>query len=170
MSNVSVCPGSPTASLLAYLERHDCPATLHRPGVSMPTVPLAAAAIGVAPEQILKSLLFVSDGGDFVLAIASGTGKVNRTRLATLCGARKLTLADAGIVLRVTGYPVGGVAPVGHTEPVRVVIDQRVMSLDTAFGGGGAEDLLLEIAPADIQRLTGATVADIADPSPAPPS
>lgn len=170
MSNVSANPDSPTAALLAYLERHGYPAKLLQPGVPMPTVPAAAAAIGVAPEQILKSLLFVSDDGACVLAIAAGTGKINRSRLAAYCGVRKLTLADAATVRRVTGYPVGGVAPVGHVEPLRVVIDDRVMGLGVAFGGGGAEELLLEIAPADIQRLTGATVADIADSAPASPS
>ena len=170
MSNVSANLDSPTAALLAYLERHGYPAKLLRPGVPMPTVPAAAAAIGVAPEQILKSLLFVSDDGECVLAIAAGTGKVNRARLAAYCGLRKLTLADAAMVQRVTGYPVGGVAPVGHVEPLRVVIDERVMRLAVAFGGGGAEELLLEIAPADIQRLTGATIADIVDPAPMPPS
>jgi Cys-tRNA(Pro) deacylase len=166
MPDTTITHGAPTAALLAYLERYDCPATLHQPGVPMPTVPLAAGAIGVSPDQILKSLLFVSDTGAVVLAIASGTGKINRARLAAVSGAAKLKMADAATVQRVTGYPVGGVAPVGHAEPVPVVIDERVMALPVAFGGGGAEDVLLEIDPSAIQRLTGATVADIADPAP----
>ena len=66
---------------------------------------------------------------------------------------------------RITGYPVGGVAPVGHAEPVPVVIDQAVMRLPVAYGGGGADEVLLEIEPFAILRLTGATVADIADPA-----
>lgn len=154
-----------TESLLAYLARHRCPATLVSPGVPMPTVPLAAAAIGVEPAQILKSLLFTAGDGDAVLAIAAGTGKINRSRLAALTGAKKLSLADPDTVLRLTGCPVGGVAPVGHREPLPVVIDRRVMELEVAFGGGGAEDVLLKITPAEIQRLTGATLADIADPA-----
>ncbi len=165
MTDNKTTVASSTAALLAYLERHGCHATLHAPGVPMPTVPLAASAIGVEPEQILKSLLFVSETGSVVLAIASGTGKVNRGRLAALLGARKLSLADAATVQRATGFPVGGVAPVGHVERVPVVIDQRVMHLAVAYGGGGAEDVLLELAPGEIQRLTGATVADIADPA-----
>lgn len=132
----------------------------------MPTVTQAALAIGAAPELILKSLLFVTDAGAAVLGIAAGTGKVNRARLAAASGLTRLTLADAATVQRVTRYPVGGVAPVGHVEPVPVVIDQRVMALPLAYGGGGAEELLLEISPREIQRLTGATIADIADPAP----
>lgn len=165
MTDIGTTAASPTATLLAYLELNGCRSTLHAPGVPMPTVPLAASAIGVEPEQILKSLLFVTETGSLVLAIASGTGKVNRVRLAALLGAKKLSLADAATVQRATGYPVGGVAPVGHVERVPVVIDLRVMRLTVAFGGGGAEDVLLEIAPREIQRLTGATVADIADPA-----
>lgn len=161
--NVTAEPA--TEALLAYLARHGCQASLVTPGVPMPTVPLAAAAIGVEPEQILKSLLFTSVDGTVVLAIAAGTGKINRSRLATLVGAKKLTLADPETVLRLTGFPVGGVSPVGHSEPVPVVIDQRVMGLEVAFGGGGAEDVLLRITPSEIQRLTGAMVADIADPA-----
>ena len=130
----------------------------------MPTVTEAARAIGVAPELILKSLLFVTASGAAVLAIAAGTGKVNRSRLAAASGHTALSLADPDTVQRVTGYPVGGVAPVGHAEAVPVVIDQRVMALPLAYGGGGAEELLLAISPLDIQRLTGAFVADIADP------
>jgi Cys-tRNA(Pro) deacylase len=154
-----------TAALLRYLERHGCRARLHAPGVPMPTVPLAAAAIGVAPEEILKSLLFVSSTGAAVLAIAAGTGRVNRAKLAAACGFGKLAMADAATVQRVTGYPVGGVAPVGHAEPIPVVIDLAVMRLPMAYGGGGTEDVLLEIEPNAIRRLTGATVAEIADPA-----
>lgn len=136
------------------------------PGVPMPTVIQAAQAIGAEPELVLKSLLFITTSGAAVLAITSGTGKVNRSRLAAASGLGKLTWADAATVRRVTGFPVGGMAPVGHGEPVPVVTDHRVMALPIAYGGGGAEDLLLEISPLEIQRLTGATVANIADAVP----
>jgi Cys-tRNA(Pro) deacylase len=153
-----------TESLLAYLRRNQCDASLMTPGVPMPTVPLAAAAIGVQPIQILKSLLFTDGNGAAVLAIAAGTGKINRQRLAAAVDLPRLKMADAATVLRLTGYPVGGVAPVGHAERLPVVIDRQVMTLDVAYGGGGTEDTLLRITPADIQRLTGGVVADIADP------
>lgn len=131
----------------------------------MPTVAQAARAIGTEPELILKSLLFVAASGAAVLAVAAGTGKVDRSRLAAASNLSPLRLADAETVQRVTGYPVGGVAPVGHVQAVPVVIDHRVMDLPIAYAGGGAEQLLLEISPQEIQRLTGATVADIVDPA-----
>jgi prolyl-tRNA editing enzyme YbaK/EbsC (Cys-tRNA(Pro) deacylase) len=137
------------------------------PGVPMPTVPLAAAAIGVREDQIIKSLLFCDARGQAVLAIASGTARVDRARLASATGLDRPMLADPATVLAVTGFPAGGVAPVGHRTPVRVVIDRRAAALNTVFGGAGSEEALLRIAPADIVRLTQARIVDIVvDPSP----
>lgn len=152
-------------TLLAYLRRHNCDASVITPGIPMPTVPLAAAAIGVQPIQILKSLLFTDGNGNAVLAIAAGIGKINRQKLATTVNVARLKLADAPTVQRLTGYPVGGVAPVGHRERLTVIIDRQVMALPVAYGGAGTEHSLLKISPADIQRLTGGIVADIADPA-----
>jgi Cys-tRNA(Pro) deacylase len=127
----------------------------------MPTVPLAAAAIGVDEDQIIKSLLFRDNGGEFVLAIASGRARIDRDLLATVTGLDRPRLADPPTVLAVTGFPAGGVAPVGHATLVRVVLDRRAAALDTVYGGGGAENVLLRMSPRDIIRLTSAEVADI---------
>ena len=153
----------PTVAALArYLRVNGVDAEIVAPGVPMPTVPLAAAAIGVRPEQILKSLLFMDRHGVCVLAIACGTGKVRPAKLAAAAALDRPRLADAETVLRVTGYPAGGVAPVGHATSVRVLLDRRAAALEVAYGGGGAEDLLLRIRPADIVRLTSAEIVDLA--------
>jgi Cys-tRNA(Pro) deacylase len=127
----------------------------------MPTVPLAAAAIGVSEEQIIKSLLFRDSRGELILAIASGTAKIDRGLLATATGLDRPRLADPATVLAATGFPAGGVSPVAHATPVRVVIDRRAAALDVVYGGGGSEDVLLKISPRDIIRLTGAAITDI---------
>ena len=152
---------SPTERLLDFLRAHEVDAEIVAPGVPMPTVPLAAAAIGARPEQILKSLVFQDRAGVCVLAIASGTGRVDAARLAAVAGLDRPRLADPATVLRVTGYPAGGVAPVGHPAQLRVILDRRAAELDMAYGGGGAEELLLRIRPRDIVRLTRAEVASI---------
>ena len=69
------------------------------------------------------------------------------------------SLADADTVLNATGWPAGGVAPVGSKVPLRTLIDERVMALEIVYGGGGTEHTLLRLRPSDIVRLTGATVA-----------
>ncbi|NEQ18816.1 MAG: hypothetical protein F6K28_01855 [Microcoleus sp. SIO2G3] len=61
----------------------------------------------------------------------------------------------------VTGFPAGWVSPVGHATSIPVVIDRRAAELQTVYGGGGTEDVLLRIRPRDIIRLTNATIADI---------
>lgn len=138
-------------------------AELIEPGVPTPTVPDAAAALGVAEEQILKSLLFQSPDGRVVLAVACGPTRIDRAKLADAAGVERLKMAPADVVLERTGYPAGGTPPVGHIQALDVVIDSRVMALTFAFGGGGRIDALLRITPAEIQRVTGAKVADIVE-------
>jgi Cys-tRNA(Pro) deacylase len=151
--------------LVAYLAEHGVDCEIVAPGVPMPTVPAAAAAIGVEVSQILKTLLFDDRNGGFVVAIACGTGRVDRARLAAVSGAAKLRVADAPDVLRVTGYPAGGVAPLALPPHLPVIVDAAVMEQPVAWGGAGREELLLRVAPADIVRLNNATVADIVLPA-----
>jgi Cys-tRNA(Pro) deacylase len=147
--------------LMAYLVATGIHAEIVRPGVPMPTVPLAAAAIGVRDEQIIKSVLFKDSAALPVLAVACGTARIDRTALARIAGTGKLRLADAERVLSVTGYPAGGVSPIGHASPVTVVIDDAVMNQDFVFGGAGSEETLLRIRPRDIQLSTAAITGSI---------
>jgi prolyl-tRNA editing enzyme YbaK/EbsC (Cys-tRNA(Pro) deacylase) len=151
--------------LLAFLAEHGVDHEIVAPGVPMPTVPAAAAAIGVGVGQILKTLLFDDREGGFVVAIACGTGRVDRARLAAVNGSGKLRIAGASDVLRVTGYPAGGVAPLALPPYLLVVVDAAVMELSVAWGGAGREELLLRVGPADIVRLNNATVAEIVAPA-----
>lgn len=131
------------------------------PGKPTPTVPAAAEALGVPEEQILKSLLFLDPQGHAVLAIATGSSKVDRVKLAQVAGVERLKLAPPDEVFRRTGYPVGGAAPVCHTTPLHVIVDERLLQLDTVFGGGGTAETMLKITPREIIRQTGATIASI---------
>ena len=138
-------------------------AEIIRPGVPTPTVPAAAAALGVDESSILKSLLFLDPGGVAVLAIATGSSRVDRVRLAAVAGVERLKLAPPEEVKRRTGYPVGGAAPVCHATPLRVIVDRRLLALDIVYGGGGTADSLLKITPREIVRVTSATVAEIVE-------
>lgn len=131
------------------------------PGVAMPTVAAAAEAIGVPEAQILKTLLFVGDNGDYVVAIASGARRVDRNLLAAASGIVKPRAAKPETVMEIIGYPAGGVAPLALPGTVPVVVDTAVVALPVAFGGGGREHLLLRIQPADVVRLNRALVAPI---------
>lgn len=151
--------------LLQFLEQHALDYEIVAPGVPMPTVPAAAEAIGVGVEQILKTLLFHDRNGGFLVAIACGTGRVDRARLAAVAGCEKLRVADSADVLRITGYPAGGVAPLALPQHLPVIVDSAVMELPVAWGGAGREELLLRVVPAEIVRLNNATVAEIVAPA-----
>lgn len=147
--------------LVAFLKREGIPASFLAPGVPMPTVPSAAAAVGVEERQILKTLLFCAKDGRCVVAVACGTKRVDRQRLAEISGIPGLRVAPPNQVLAITGYPAGGVAPIGFVTLLPVVVDEAVLELSVAFGGGGHETLLLRIEPSQIVRVNNAQVARI---------
>lgn len=148
-------------SLEDYLRTHSVHADIVAPGVHMPTVDAAAAAMGVAPEQIFKSILFQSPAARCVMVVAAGNARIDLTRVEALTGIAGLRLAKPPVVFAKTGYPAGGTPPVGHREPFPVIVDTRVAAQEWGYAGGGRPELLLRIHAADILRLTNATVADV---------
>jgi prolyl-tRNA editing enzyme YbaK/EbsC (Cys-tRNA(Pro) deacylase) len=130
--------------------------------VETPTVPAAAAALGVSTSQIIKSLLFLVRE-EPVLVIVSGETLVDRHILAARYGVGKkqIKLADAETVLRLTGYPAGGVPPFGHPAPLPTLLDRAVLAWDAVYGGGGDDRTLLRIAPGELARATAAEWVDL---------
>lgn len=143
--------------LACFITEHGIAAELVRMAVETPTVPAAAAALGVEPGQIIKSLLFrVRDTP--VLVIASGDTPVDRRPIADRysAGKKQVKLADAETVLQFTGYPAGGVPPFGHPAPLPTLLDQAVLTWDIVYGGGGDDHTLLRIAPRELARVAAA--------------
>jgi Cys-tRNA(Pro) deacylase len=154
--------------LLEFLRNHRLESNFVAPGVPMSTVSLAAQAIGVPEDQILKTLLFVGDSGEFVVAIANGTRRIDRDRLAHAAKMRKPRPANPADVIAVTGYPAGGVAPLGLPAAVPVIVDAAAAALSFAYGGGGLEHVLLRVKISDVICCNKALVADITEhPEPA---
>jgi prolyl-tRNA editing enzyme YbaK/EbsC (Cys-tRNA(Pro) deacylase) len=153
---------TPTA-LVAWLTELGVETELLEPGTPMPTVELAAAAIGARPEQIVKTLLFRGRGGQLARVIASGPRRIDREKLVAVTGLDRPKLAPPEIVLEATGWPAGGVAPVGSPQPIPTYIDESVTEWDFVFGGGGTELTLIRINPVEIIRLTGATVCRVVE-------
>lgn len=144
-------------NLARFIAEHGIAAELAPMTVETPTVPAAAAALGVEPGQIIKSLLFLVRDAP-VLVIASGDAAVDRRPIAERFGVGKkqVKLADAETVLRLTGYPAGGVPPFGHPAALPTLLDRRVLAWDAIYGGGGDDHTLLRIAPGELARVTGA--------------
>ena len=147
--------------LADFILEHDLQAEVIAPGAHMPTVDAAAAALGVAPGQIFKSILFQAKDGQCVMVVACGNGWVDLGRVQAITGFQGLKLAKPDVVFAKTGYPAGGTPPVGHREKFPVVVDTRVAAQEWGYAGGGQPELLVKIKSADIIRLTEAAVHDI---------
>jgi prolyl-tRNA editing enzyme YbaK/EbsC (Cys-tRNA(Pro) deacylase) len=148
--------------LKMYMQTHDIRGEFVRLEVPTPTVETAAQAVGTGPDQIIKSILFLVDSHP-VLAIACGLSNIQRRVIADFYGVgkKKVKLADSDTVLQVSGYEVGAMPPFGHRQRLNTVIDRRVLDLPSAYAGGGAENVLVQIKPQDILQVTGATVLDL---------
>ncbi len=121
----------------------------------------AAAALGVAPDQIFKTLLADADG-ELVVGIVPVSGQLDLKALAAALGARKAVMAAPAIAEKKTGYVVGGISPLGQRTKLRTVLDASALSLDSVLVSGGRRGLDIALAPKDLLRATGASTANIA--------
>jgi Cys-tRNA(Pro)/Cys-tRNA(Cys) deacylase len=121
----------------------------------------AAEVLGVEPEQVYKTLMASVDG-TLTVAVVPVTGKLDLKALAQAAGGKKAVMADPAAAERATGYVVGGISPLGQKTAHPTVVDETVWLFDTVFVSGGRRGLDVELAPDDLVRMTGATVAAIA--------
>jgi prolyl-tRNA editing enzyme YbaK/EbsC (Cys-tRNA(Pro) deacylase) len=119
----------------------------------------AAEAVGCDVAQIAKSIVMRMDERP-VLIVASGANRVDMAKVAALAGG-PVARPDAAWVRQVTGFAIGGVAPVGHlTEPV-VLIDADLAALDPIWAAAGAPNTVFRTSFADLVRITGGMAADV---------
>jgi len=128
------------------------------------TSELAASAIGCEVAQIAKSLVFILDDQEPILVIASGRNRVDTERLAERVGNRRVKIADAKTVKQVTGFPVGGVPPVAHSEPIRTILDPTLMQFKIVYAAAGTPNAVFGIHPEELRRLSGAELVDVFRP------
>jgi Cys-tRNA(Pro) deacylase len=121
----------------------------------------AAYAIGVTVGQIVKSLAFAADG-NIVIALVSGTNRLDEGRLADATGASAVTRADADAVRAATGYPIGGVPPFGYATELPVFVDEDLLDHDVVWAAAGTPRDVFAISPADLVRVSGGRVAELA--------
>ncbi len=132
------------------------------------TASLAAAAIGahyniVVPiGAIVKSLVFVIDGQPAIV-LGSGDRNIDQKRLGELYGVsrKKVKLADAAMALALTGFEVGGVAPVGHTQALPVVIDEALGRFETVWAAAGAHHAVFPIKYQQLIEITAGRVTPL---------
>lgn len=120
----------------------------------------AAAALGVEPGRVFKTLLVDADG-----ALGVGILPVDRhldlKAIAAALGAKRATMAPPAVAERATGYVVGGISPIGQKRRLPTVVDDGALRYPTIYVSGGRRGLDLQLAGADLVRVTGARVAPI---------
>jgi len=121
----------------------------------------AALAIGCRVEQIVKSLVFKGKHSNKpVFVVASGQNRVNEKRLSELVG-EPIEKADADFVRQRTGFAVGGVPPIGHTEQLETFIDEDLLQLQEIWAAAGTPYAVFRLTPADLQAMTDGQVVSI---------
>ena len=115
--------------------------------------------LGIQPDQIIKSLLFIVNEKEPVLVIVDGSSKASLEKLSRIFG--NIRMAKPKEVEQITGYKVGGIPPVGI--PVRTVIDKKVVEKAFVIGGGGRVDRLSKLDPKKIVEFQKAEVLDISE-------
>jgi Cys-tRNA(Pro)/Cys-tRNA(Cys) deacylase len=133
----------------------------------------AAAALGILPAQMFKSLVVALEHAagalgapgarqeEMGIALLPVDREASLKRVARAFGARRAELLDAAEVTKVTGYVIGGVSPFGTKRPLPVVVDEAVLSLPRVYLSAGQRGLSIEIASADLVRGLDAVVAPI---------
>ncbi|MPZ29163.1 MAG: Cys-tRNA(Pro) deacylase [Micromonosporaceae bacterium] len=153
--------GTPATAVLA---REQVPHTLHRYEVPVDTPDYGravAAALDLPPERVFKTLI-ADAGGELTVAVVPVAGELDLKALAAAVGARRAAVADRAVAERATGYVRGGISPLGQRRRLPAVLDESVSGFETVYVSAGRRGLQVELAPADLVRLTGARLAPIA--------
>ncbi|MCB1396593.1 MAG: YbaK/EbsC family protein [Rhodobacter sp.] len=127
------------------------------PGPSR-TAEEAAAACGCALDQIVKSLIFQGQSGRIYLFLTAGGNRLDPGRAAQVAG-EALERADANTVRAVTGFAIGGVAPIGHLTAPAIFADPRLRAFDEVFAAAGTPNHVFRVAPDALLAACGATEA-----------
>ena len=123
----------------------------------------AAQAVGCQPEQIVKSLVFKGRQSQTpVLVLASGPNRVDELRLSELIH-EPIEKADADFVRQRTGFTVGGVPPLGHSEPITAFIDETLLNHPALWAAAGTPHAVFQLTPTDLQAMTGGQVVAISE-------
>ena len=126
----------------------------------------AAAALGAELAQIVKSLVFVvnaEDGPEPLLCLVSGPNRVDLARLAAVTGESDVRRATAREAHELTGFSIGGIPPIGHTRPVRAIMDPDLGRYPTVWAAAGLPTAVFPVAPGTLRMLANATVAPITE-------
>ena len=123
------------------------------------TASQAAEAVGSALDQIVKSILLQGESGRLYLFLTAGGNQVDTAKASTLAG-EPLGRAEINTVRAITGFAIGGVAPIGHLMPCPAWMDPRLMDFSVVWAAAGTPRHMFASAPPELQRASSAVLAD----------
>jgi Cys-tRNA(Pro)/Cys-tRNA(Cys) deacylase len=123
----------------------------------------AAAALGLDPDEVFKTLLAMVDGRP-VVGIVPVSGSLDLKALAAAAGGRRAEMADAATAQRLTGYVLGGISPIGQKRALPTFVDDSAELYDVVYVSGGRRGFDIGLAPADLLAVTGGSYAAIGRP------
>jgi prolyl-tRNA editing enzyme YbaK/EbsC (Cys-tRNA(Pro) deacylase) len=126
----------------------------------------AAAAVGAELGQIVKSIVFVvpsGDGAEPLLCLVAGPNRVDLARLAAVAGESDVRRATAREAHELTGFSIGGIPPIGHIRPVRVIMDPDLGRYPVVWAAAGLPTAVFPVPPGTLRILANATVAPITE-------
>ena len=121
----------------------------------------AAAALGLDPARVFKTLVAAVDDAGPLLAVVPVAGSLDLKALAAVRGGKRATMVPPADAERITGYVTGGIAPLGTRRRLAVLVDRSALDFATVFCSAGRRGLQLELSPGDLVETAGAVVADL---------
>lgn len=121
----------------------------------------AVQKMGVDAQQVFKTLVVNVDNENLLVCILPVTKMLNLKKVAKVCAAKKVLLADKQAVLRSTGYVLGGVSPLGQKKTLKTLLDNSALALPCIYVSAGKRGLEISLNPTDLISLTNALNVDI---------
>ena len=151
----------PSAEHVARVLRdHDVSGQVNELPEPAPTAATAAEQLGCEVGAIANSLVFSADGQP-LLILTSGAHRVDTAKVAARIGAERVRRADPDFVRLATGQVIGGVAPVGHPQPVRTLIDTWLGKYDVVWAAAGHVHTVFPTSFDELVRITSGEPVEV---------
>ncbi|HKC30025.1 MAG TPA: YbaK/EbsC family protein [Jatrophihabitans sp.] len=144
------------------LERAGAPGRVRVLPEAVPTAAAAAALVGVEVGAIANSLVFATAEDEPLLVMTSGAHRVDTGKVAGLVGTARLRRADPEFVYKHTGQRIGGVAPIGHPDPLHTLVDVALADFPEIWAAGGIPHAVFPTTFDELLKLTGGEPAEVA--------
>ena len=122
----------------------------------------AASSLGCEIGAIVKSLLFKTENS-FTLCLVAGDKKASLNKIKKTLNIKYVSMASADDVKNITGYTIGGVSPIGHSNKIDIFIDNSLKRFTSLFAAAGHPNCVFEINFTDLQKITNGSIMEITE-------